>query len=40
MEIHAIQELANRRGLEEPLLTSCRAHDRLFPVLFDCAVFP
>ena len=38
--MHRIQSIANRRGLEDPLLTSCRAHDRLFPVLYDCSVFP
>lgn len=27
-------------GLEEPLVTSCTAEDKLFPVVFDCAVYP
>lgn len=29
-----------RFGLEEPLLTSCAAEDKLFPVVFDCAIYP
>lgn len=35
-----VREFAERRGLEEPLITSRIAQDRLFPILFDCAIFP
>ena len=35
-----MRDFAEARGLEEPLVTSRDAKDRLFPVLFDCAVFP
>lgn len=30
----------NQCGLELPLLTNMTVKDRLFPVLFDCAVYP
>ena len=35
-----VTEFAEQRGLEEPLITNRLAQDRLFPILFDCAVFP
>lgn len=35
-----MEEVVKKYALEEPLLTSSTTEDKLFPVMYDCAVYP